>query len=264
MKKIFLYCFLICHTPFFSYAQRGALDTQQKSPIETPLSHFPSYFDAGMTPPKKVVFDIPTFQLDYGVTEHFSLGTNGLTLLLAAFTLQPTAILKARYRFFSSHNVSSVITGYLGYLNLTTNNAPANNIWLYSGTNNTSYFFDEYNVLNFHTTALSFHSQTGNPSNLKYSKIGVETLAFGVNYLHFFSESYSAEGLIVVPAYLNLEIDNPESNSSITFTNSTVKFPFFFRFLFNWKTGPESVLSGGYWNFSNQFYGPWLSWTFIL
>ncbi|APJ03977.1 hypothetical protein [Silvanigrella aquatica] len=122
MKQFKLFCLFIYLFSSQAFAQRGGSSVEQSTPPSTPLSFFAGYFDTGMLPENRITLDIPLLGLDYGVTDNFTIGTNAASSLLTSVTFQPYLFLKARYRFFSNKKISSVITGYGGYFNLSSHN----------------------------------------------------------------------------------------------------------------------------------------------
>lgn len=248
-----------------AFAQRGGDSIQQSTPPSTPLGFFASYFDTGMVPVNRFTLDLPLTGVDYGVTKDFTLGTNIVSSVLTTITFQPFLYFKARYRFFSNNKVSSVITGYGGYFHLSfQNNSPQSTTWLLNFTNNTSYFFNNNNILNFHITELKFNTQIGNTSDTKYLKISLDTIAFGLGYQIFFTDSFGLDGQFLYSPYFSFSNENIGEQSSLNLNTTDNSVPFFVRILMNYKTGKESNLSLGYWNLNNLVSGPWLGWQVLF
>ena len=265
MKQFIPLCFFIWIITLPAFAQRGGDSIQQVPPPTTPLSSFAGYFDTGMVPKNRITLDLPLTGIDYGVSDDFTIGTNSLSSILTTVTIQPFLYLKARYRFFSNKNLSSVITGYGGYFNFASqNNTPQNTTWLLNFTSNTSYFINNNNILNFHVTALKFSTQTGDPNDTKYLKISLDTIAFGAGYQTFFTEDFGIEGQFLYSPYFNLSYDDPSQQASLNLNTTNNSIPFFIRILANYKTGEESNLSFGYWNLNNLVSGPWLGWQVLF
>jgi len=265
LKRIILFCFFISLTSQHTYAQRGGSTLEQSPPTSSPLDFFSGYFDTGMVPKKRFTLDLLLTAVDYGVTEDLTIGTNSASSILTLLTFQPYLFLKARYRFFSNKNISSVITGYSGYFNFPSQNQePEIKSCFFNMTNNTSYFINNKNILNFHITALKFSLKAGDESDLKYYKITLDTVAFGLGYQSFFTDNFGLEGQFLYSPYFNLVFDNPNQQTSFNLNTSSNSLPFFFRILINYKTGQESNLSLGIWNLNDLISGPWLGWQVLF
>ena len=218
-----------------------------------------------MVPANRFTLDLPLTGVDYGVTDNFTIGSNTVSSVLTTITFQPFLYLKARYRFFSNKNISSVITVYGGYFNSPSqNNNPQMTSWLLNFTNNTSYFFNNNNILTFHLTALDFGAQIADPTDTKYFKLTLNTIAFGLGYQTFFTDSFGIEGQALYAPYFNLTYENPAQQVSLGLNTNKNSIPFFIRILMNYKTGKESNLSLGYWNFNDMVAGPWLGWQVLF
>ncbi|APJ03978.1 hypothetical protein AXG55_08680 [Silvanigrella aquatica] len=131
-------------------------------------------------------------------------------------------------------------------------------------TTNTSYFFNDKNILTFHTTALKFNWQTGDPTDIKYYKIALDTFALGLGYQIFFTDDFGIEAQGLYSPYFNLIFDNPTQQISLNLNSTENSIPYFFRILVNYKTGNESNLSAGIWNFNDIVSGPWLGWQVLF
>jgi|1048.fasta_scaffold35055_2 hypothetical protein len=102
-------------------AQRGKLTEQTEAKMVSPSDGISGFFDANMTLSKHLVFDFPTFSLDYGISPNLTIGTNALALVsLLNWASSPgrnaTPILqgKIRYRVFSTGTLASALTLYAG------------------------------------------------------------------------------------------------------------------------------------------------------
>lgn len=265
MKQFILFCFFIWIISLPVFAQRGGDSAQQSAAIKTPLSFFAGYFDTGMVPTGSLTFDLPFMGVDYGVSENFTIGTNTLSSALAVFTLSPYLYLKARYRFFSAPTVSSVITGYGGYFNFPSqNNNPQFTAWFLNFTNNTSFFINKNNILNFHLTALKFNAQNGDPTDTKYLKLNLTTLALGLGYQTFFTENFGIEGQFLYSPYFSFSHEDAGQSTTLNLNTTDTSFPYFARILINYKTGKDSNLNFGYWSLSSLISGPWLGWQVLF
>ncbi len=265
MKQVTLLCFLTFFITFSAHAQRGSDFIEQTPPVETPLGFFSGYFDTGMVPENRFTFDLPLTGFDYGITDNFTIGTNTASTLVTSFTFNPFLFLKARYRFFSNKSISSVITGYLGYFLIpSSSSTPENTTWLINFTNNTSYFFNSNNILTFHFNTLNFSSQNGDSSDKKYFKLSLNSIAFGLGYQTFFTDRFGIEGQFLYSPYFSISYDDPGQQTSLDFNTNSQSIPFFVRILLNYKTGKESNLNFGYWNFTNLVSGPWLGWQVLF
>ena len=112
MRRVMVAVFVLGAAPQ-AFAQRAAEYTSQVPPVEARSSGFPGIFDTAMAPTHDFVLSIPTSSIDFGVSENFTVGTNGVPYL-ALIAGKPGGSLKLRYRFFSTRELAAVVTGYAG------------------------------------------------------------------------------------------------------------------------------------------------------
>jgi hypothetical protein len=73
-----------------------------------------------MTSPDKFAFDFPSFQLEYGINERWSVGLNGLASLgTINFKNTPTIGIKARHSIYSDQAWRVTLSGYFFQLPIT-------------------------------------------------------------------------------------------------------------------------------------------------
>jgi hypothetical protein len=102
-------CLSIVALPSLASAQRADCYGRQDDPrLRTPSSDFPGLFDANMAADGTVVGYLPWLSLFWGVNDRLTLGTN-LLYALPLVTGSPGALLSARYRFYSTPDVQTVI-----------------------------------------------------------------------------------------------------------------------------------------------------------
>lgn len=95
--------------PSIANAQRADCYGRQDDPrLHMPTSDFPGLFDANMAADGSVVGYLPWLSLFWGVNDRLTLGTNVL-YALPLVTGSPGALLSARYRFYSTPDVQTVL-----------------------------------------------------------------------------------------------------------------------------------------------------------
>ncbi|NBW80739.1 hypothetical protein EBR21_03200 [bacterium] len=104
-----------------AFAQRGKTPTPTEPAIASASDGISGFFDANMTAPKRMVFDFPTFSIDYGISPDWTVGTNGLSVAsVLNWASNPgqnsTPIVqgKIRYRIFSTDALAAALTLYAG------------------------------------------------------------------------------------------------------------------------------------------------------
>ncbi|NBO38847.1 hypothetical protein EBU99_09715 [bacterium] len=112
---------LACASTPAAFAQRGSDYVSHRPISETPSSGIPGFFDTETASAGSLVFDVPSLSIDYGISEHLTLGTNAVAVLSTSLWLAnggksatPIVMLKARYRIFSQEGWTSSVTGYGG------------------------------------------------------------------------------------------------------------------------------------------------------
>lgn len=260
-----------------AFAHRGEGHFRQDPPPRTFLSEFPGYFDTHLASPGKTVLEVPTGSLDYGLNENLTIGTSVLPVAVMAFSRDAYLFLfKARYRFYSSERLSSVLTGYLlpfyvasGVLGSTTYGSLA------IVTSNTSLYLGSSSSLTFHLTAMRYSSTLLAELDLSGSDETVDIegsadlslIAPGIGFQHAFGDWFGISLQLLVPATSSMSVNDPgtETNTDLLQRSG---IPLISRGLIELATGQRSVLSGGFLGVSTGKRAfraiPTLSWTVRL
>lgn len=214
-----------CHAFF------GQSSIEQSTPPQTFMSAFPGLLDTNVAPHNSIVLELPTFAIDYGVTENWTLGTNALAVAATAYTLTPVVYLQSRYRFFSNNYISSTITGFGGR----SWNGPIHSLIhipdspkfegnLIGITSNTSYYFDKYNTLTFTLISLRLSFEKSY-SSLDSVTTNIYTIAPGFGYQIVPFKFLALSTNFLFPINLNINTASLDRD-----TIETVKDPIFFKF----------------------------------
>jgi hypothetical protein len=92
--------------------QRGIVE-HNPNENDSPLSGIQGFFDTHLTAPGKFSIDIPSFQVDYGINDRWSVGVNGLAILAALSAEKPPTLgLKARHSIFANDALQMTMSGY--------------------------------------------------------------------------------------------------------------------------------------------------------
>jgi hypothetical protein len=100
--------------PAIAFAQRGGDFVGSEVPDETPRKGFPGLFNTHMAEKDGVVVSAPLPQVDYGLSEHLTVGFNVHPSLSVGEGYPPGAIGRLRYRLHSAGKVASVATLMVG------------------------------------------------------------------------------------------------------------------------------------------------------
>ncbi len=228
-------------------AYRGE-SIEQLPPLESPAGRLPGYMDAYVAPRGELIFELPTFSLDYGVTDRLTVGAN---LMATAMILSeaPAFALKTRYLFFSNEKVASSLTLYGGALWM--KQANLNNSYFLAATQNTSYYFSSHSILTFHLSLIRMgFSQGSNPMNEANGTLF--SVLPGLGYQYYFDDTFGFEAQVLVPVALSLIGETTGSNMNLDIQRSA---GYLHRVLLNIRTGRDAVLSlgvGGVLSFANK------------
>jgi hypothetical protein len=178
--------------------------------------------------PGKLIFELPTFSIDYGVIENLTIGTNALPLLALSFAQIPVGSFKARYRFFSNSEVSSSLTFYGGGLwipSSSSNDDKSITFNYFVFTENTFWYLTHSDILNFH---MGIWKMSSNTSKDRFSEsLSVLAVTPGIGYQKFLSQSFGFETQLLVP------IAEPYLRYSHVFADTR----------YSWAYGLEATLS---------------------
>lgn len=229
-----------------TYAYRGQEFSSQVEPPSIPSEGLPGYFDSFVASRGKLVFELPTFSADYGVTNDFTVGANVLPYSYLLLQKKPAFSIKGRYRFFSNGDFVSSITGYVGYIGgmqgvqfggIATDSTSFS---YGSLTTNTSYFFSRFTMVNLHLGILKLGFSSTAGQRYEESLTGLGFMA-GLGAQHFLNETFGLEIQLMVPAGVRLAQDS--SLMSLDMANNLKVVGQ--RYLLHLKTGERAMLSGG-------------------
>lgn len=199
----------ICYA-FDSTSQRG-LPFPQSAPPATPTDGFPGFFDSNMADKGTIVADLPTFQVDYGINEKWTVGVNGLALAVGVASSAPSVVVKARYRLFSNESFRNALTTYLGYIDLPSkedNNKLRMSTVLFSN-NTTFYLTPSFHLNSFVIVGFTDLTQ-GKESTVNYAKASVTPVVVGAGANYFLGRVIGFSALGLYNVYTTIEIDTSE------------------------------------------------------
>lgn len=95
-----------------AYGQRG-VSTHTDSVNDSPSRGLQGLFDTELTKPGKFGFDFPSFQMEYGINDRWSIGVNSLATLAFMRLKTPLTLgIKARHSLYSADSWRVVASGY--------------------------------------------------------------------------------------------------------------------------------------------------------
>ncbi|MEY4575760.1 MAG: hypothetical protein RL701_463 [Pseudomonadota bacterium] len=103
----------VCNLCNVCYAQRAEHFGREDPPARNATSDFPGLFDTNLAAKGTVVGYLPWLSAYWGVTDRLTLGTN-LLYALPLVTGSPGGLISARYRFYSSPSLQTVLDGIVG------------------------------------------------------------------------------------------------------------------------------------------------------
>jgi hypothetical protein len=191
-------------------AQRGArYEVYEPSSARGPTSGFQGFFDTEQADEGTFTAELFSFAVDYGVTERWSLGTNGLTVLGLPFGF-PGALVKSRYRFFETPQVVSALSAYAG--GFVVDDALG---YLLAATSNTSVLLSSAQRLGVSIGVVRLGGELGQVGKLNYANLKGTVGYAGVSYGARFTEKIGIEALIVPVIASSVELDSAQASLSI-------------------------------------------------
>ena len=233
-----------------AFAYRGQGYSEQTLPPQKFTSFSPGYFDTNLAPKGRLLGELPTFAMDYGLTENLTIGTSALPMLATSFG-KPVVYLKMRYRFFSNRRVSSAITGYGSGFWFSdsmdmpnTSNALSTRGGFLGLTSNTSIYLKNNHVLTFHLTAFRFRISEVDLQRDLTTDFNIYALAPGVGYQYFPLSWLGLEANLLFPLAFHTFTDSPVSLIKNDLL-SGMSDPIPYRVMLTLMTGSKSMLSIG-------------------
>jgi hypothetical protein len=200
--------------PQGAWAQRGSNYEPKSLPPQTPLTGFPGLFDTNVADEGSLVVGMPSFAVDYGLTDHLSVGANGWSLLPLVSGV-PSIIVKTRYRFLSESSVQSTVSLHGGYIGFRPSSGPRIDAFLSILTNNTSFFIGDQTLLNLSLLRFSVSGTSGQRTDLDYSAIGFTGYFAAIGGQHFFGKSFGAGVLLMQPLYVDIAVDSAVASGNV-------------------------------------------------
>jgi hypothetical protein len=269
-------------------AQRGSAytktdDIRAQSPW--PSKGISGFFDAEVPSEGTLLFDFPTFSLDYGLTDRWSIGTNALmgVLTLSELTSRSTPknfllLLKTRYKVFASQGWEGSVSGYAGSSRIHTfsTQSAADEVspQLDTNTQKSTFFLSTLNIskeiannkFGLSMAVLQTDSDAGVSGMVGHSTERLSSILLSPWYRYRISESLEMEGLaLLCPLSKGVE-NNPmfriESNRScLSISGSSALL----RMLVNWRSSESWLWTAGIVpaSFVKPFFLPILGFTYI-
>jgi hypothetical protein len=207
--------FMVCALTFgqsAAWAQRGADYDVYTAPPSGPSSGFLGFFDSDQLAKGAFTGELPSFSVDYGVTDRWSIGTNALSVLGLSLGV-PNLLLKSRYIFYSDGKVVSSLTGYFG--TVWGDISKGQGVILGLLTSNTSVWIDRRQALGVSLLTGVLEGQLGEQGKVNYTRISANGLVLASSYRYVFSESGQIEALVGVPALANVFLDSTSGSVSL-------------------------------------------------
>lgn len=239
-----LVCVMLPGVAQTAKAQRGGRFEVYRPSADQPSATkgFQGFFDTEQLSKGTFTAELFTFSLDYGVTDRWSLGTNGLAVLGLPLGLN-TLIVKSRYRFLESEQLISSLTAYAGGIVFP---ASSTGGFAYLGmlTSNTTYALSENHALGASFGVLRVGLEQADPGDLDYGSIK-GTLGYGGVLYHWsVSPGFGLEALFVPLVVSSLEIDAASAAISIdSLTASSDGLVLFGRLSADFRFGSSFLLS---------------------
>ena len=195
-----------------AWAQRGGEYDVYTTPPSGPSRGFLGFFDSDQLAKGTFTGELPSFSVDYGVTNRWSIGTNALSVLgvvLGANNL----FLKSRYIFYSDGKVVSSLTGYFG--TVWGDISKGQGVILGLLTSNTSIWIDQRQAVGVSLLTGVLEGQLGEQGKVNYTRISANGVVLASSYRYVFSQSGQIEALVGVPALASVFLDSTSGSLSL-------------------------------------------------
>jgi hypothetical protein len=236
-------------------AQRG-FSSEEPVPLKNESAGFPGFHDTYLVNKGEYVSDlgsliyfvvpIPSVTLDYGLTDTTTIGTN---IPLSIFPWSVGGYggsFKTRTLFYGTPRWQSTLTWYGAYFGASTD---AQQILFYYNmlTSNTAYVLDERNIL---TAQLGYFGLAGSQTPTNNAELAstaeVSTSFLGANLEHVYSPTTSFHTSLVLPLYLDMNVDTPGSSTTLGMVSGTVATSFLYgKFAADFRINPDWVITTG-------------------
>lgn len=278
--KIYLSSRAICVTLISCFsshalAQRGARYEGNAHPWDSPTRGFPGYFDTNVAEKGSWVVELPPLiygaipmpstEVDYGVSESLTVGSNALLTTVPWLFGAQGASIKVRSLLVGTPEHQSVATVYAGYLGVY-NRTPTGSGLYENATWNHSWRPAREHTITGHINYLRLDGSLGKSSDLNYARVSVTTLMLGAGYGYEINEQWNIRGMIATTAYSSLDIMTSLADLSQTTSPAITKNPnrlgqlqLEFHTVTDWLVGFGAI--HGYFSGSGGTV-PWLTFAF--
>jgi hypothetical protein len=197
--------------------QRGEPNSASPHAMTTPTSGYPGFFDTNMAEPGSIVVEwpplllpfipMPSIQVDYGVTDTLTVGTNALVTTLPWLLGARGASLKVRTMLIGDAEFQSTATFYGSWIGATEFNAS----WQMATSNNTFKLAPNH-LASAQAMVMNVGIESGSESSVNYTNLRLTTLGLGGGYQFIVSETAALSFYALAPAYTGIEADTVGAN----------------------------------------------------
>lgn len=241
--------------PSLAQAQRGGASSRHE-PQPASASHgIPGFFDTSVADKGSVAFEFPSFAVDYGVTDRWTIGINGIAALSSTVAWSASldldsidVYLKSRYRLFSTDKLLGAVTVYYANFNAKQTDSPTQSRFRTSaGTLNISKVWNR-NHFGFSSALVSLDLQTKLERSLSNESAQVNLAVYTGWWRYALLDSLESETLVSVCPAPNL-IGNQATlqfNASLASCFGSTKYAPMARALLNWRSSKKWFWTVGY------------------
>ena len=241
-------------------AQRGLPAPDNETDNKSPSRRIPGFFDTNTAEPKNLVGDLPTFAVDFGLTENLTVGTNALAVLSTLAWASnrgsgnlPPVMFKSRYKALDTMGWTAAFTGYISAVSLNAkqqlSSSTQKQLILFSAASINSAYEYSLGSVGISLFAGRLSATSGSPSDKTYSKFQRTTQLPAIWWRHTLAESFEHELLLTTCLSLkgvdlnnSIRVDTTEACFGDKFTDPAL------RALFNWRSSKSWLWTlGGLW-----------------
>jgi hypothetical protein len=244
-------------SPMHAQAQRGISIPADATGQNSPSSGIPNLFDTATAKKNHIVADLPTFAVDYGLSERFTLGTNALSALSVFVwatskndVVAPVPVVKLRYKLINASNWAAAVTGYTAGTRLKTKaersaETQQQTFFLSAGTLNVSHSFVSGSA-GFSYLTGQFTATGGKQQDRSYSKILKTIHLPAIWWRYSFNSAVEHELLLTTCTSMSsLELNNSAriDTSEPCFGNRYIEPAL--RALIHWRSSDQWLWTAG-------------------
>ena len=248
LLKALLIAALLCAKSNIAHAQRGKSVNEEVSNNRTPSYGLPGFFDTEVVQKNNFTLEIPTFAIDYGVTDRFTVGLNAITPLTTTLYLSsressgsPVLLLKTRYRIFTTHGWESTLTAHVLGANASLPSSlegqkQTKRVRVLAGTLNTSKHLGNHQIGSSAIFA-NMSASSGRFGSAEQQDDQEYQIAFAAWWRHQFLENFETELLAAVCPFSKRISTNPGLRLEISSSClGKEKFDPGYRGFLNWRS----------------------------